>query len=39
MRQIINMNANWVFSKAAEAVPSVLPTDWEIGRASCRERV
>ena len=29
MRQILNFNAGWVFSKAAEAVPAALPTDWE----------
>ena len=28
MRQIVNFNANWVFSKTAE-LPAALPTDWE----------
>ena len=29
MRQVLNFNAGWVFSKAAEAVPAALPADWE----------
>ncbi len=29
MRQILNLNAKWSFSKTAEAVPSSLPADWE----------
>ncbi len=29
MRHIINLNANWVFSKEAQEVPAVLPSDWE----------
>ena len=29
MRQVLNLNAEWVFSKEATAVPSALPTDWE----------
>ncbi|MBR6525580.1 MAG: glycoside hydrolase family 2 protein [Clostridia bacterium] len=29
MRQILNFNANWVFSKAADQVPASLPADWE----------
>ena len=29
MRQVLNFNAGWVFSKAAEAVPATLPADWE----------
>ena len=28
MRQILNFNAGWVFSKTAE-LPAALPTDWE----------
>ena len=28
MRQIVNFNAGWVFSKTAE-LPAVLPADWE----------
>ncbi|MBQ4321513.1 MAG: hypothetical protein IJC35_04665, partial [Oscillospiraceae bacterium] len=29
MRNIFNINANWAFSKTAEAVPSAMPADWE----------
>ena len=29
MRQILNFNANWLFSKAAQSVPASLPADWE----------
>ena len=29
MRQILNLNANWLFSKAAQSVPASLPADWE----------
>ena len=29
MRNIINFNTNWVFTKQAEAVPAVFPADWE----------
>ncbi len=29
MRQIMNLNAKWSFSKTAEAVPASLPADWE----------
>ena len=29
MRQIMNFNAGWVFSKEAAAVPAALPADWE----------
>ena len=29
MRHIININENWLFSKEAQEVPSVLPSDWE----------
>ena len=28
MRNIINMNADWLFSKTAE-VPAALPSSWE----------
>lgn len=28
MRQILNFNAGWVFSKTAE-LPAALPADWE----------
>ena len=29
MRQIMNINAGWAFSKEANAVPAALPTEWE----------
>ena len=29
MRQIVNFNANWAFSKEATAVPAALCADWE----------
>ena len=29
MRQIVNFNADWLFSKEAAAVPAKLPADWE----------
>ena len=29
MRQIMNINAGWAFSKEANAIPATLPTDWE----------
>ena len=29
MRQILNLNAKWSFSKTAEAIPGSLPADWE----------
>ncbi len=29
MREIKLINSNWLFSKAADAVPSTLPSDWE----------
>ena len=29
MRQIMNINAGWVFSKEPNAIPATLPTDWE----------
>ncbi len=29
MRNLININKNWVFSKLAEAVPAAMPADWE----------
>ena len=29
MRQILNVNAGWLFSKEATAVPAALPTNWE----------
>ncbi len=28
MRQILNINGSWAFSKDAQAVPAVLPQDW-----------
>ena len=30
MRQIINFNAKWAFSKQATEIPAALPADWEI---------
>lgn len=29
MREIININKGWLFSKNAQSVPNSLPTDWE----------
>ena len=29
MRQIMNINAGWAFSKEANTIPATLPTDWE----------
>ena len=29
MRNIINFNAKWAFTKQAETIPAVLPEDWE----------
>ena len=29
MRQLININQNWLFSKEATAIPASLPQDWE----------
>ena len=29
MRQIMNINAGWAFSKEANTIPVTLPTDWE----------
>ncbi len=29
MREIINLNNGWAFSKTAEGIPSAMPTDWE----------
>ena len=29
MRTILNLNENWVFTKAAVDLPTTLPTDWE----------
>ncbi len=29
MRNVMNFNSNWLFSKTASAVPSALPADWE----------
>ena len=29
MRQIINFNAKWAFTKNADAVPSTLPDKWD----------
>ena len=29
MRNTINFNACWAFTKLAEAVPTVMPADWE----------
>ena len=30
MRQVINFNKKWSFTKQASAVPAVMPTDWYI---------
>ena len=30
MRQILNINAKWAFSKEATAVPAELDTAWEV---------
>jgi len=30
MRQIINFNRKWAFTKMADAVPEVMPTKWDI---------
>ena len=29
MRNIVNFNAKWAFTKQADAVPATLPEDWE----------
>lgn len=29
MRNILNFNADWVFSKQADTIPAALPNDWE----------
>ena len=29
MRQIMNINTGWAFSKEANTIPATLPTDWE----------
>ena len=29
MRNIININRNWVFTKDAQSIPATLPSDWE----------
>ena len=29
MREIISLNANWLFTKAAGEIPAAAPTDWE----------
>ncbi|MBQ9857466.1 MAG: hypothetical protein IJO77_00545 [Oscillospiraceae bacterium] len=29
MRNIINFNAKWAFTKQADAIPAALPEDWE----------
>ena len=29
MREVININKNWLFSKKEQPVPKTLPEDWE----------
>ena len=29
MRTVFNFNANWAFTKKAEAIPAAMPADWE----------
>ena len=29
MRQIVNLNHKWAFTKMAEGVPAALPMDWD----------